>query len=184
MKYLFIILILIVLISCNNDKVSVKFNNSDTAEMITDVMPEFDSTTITPATNYLDYKVEDYTLPDEYQHKAQLCADSTLIMSWDEAGFKNAIKFIGFIEQFQLLVKDRDKQKIAACIKFPLRQIQTQKEFLDNFDAIFNDAFSFEVIDQNTKEIFRDKRGAMIGKDGQLWFKPMNGTYKIVSINF
>lgn len=133
---------------------------------------------------YLDSKVIDNQLPDEYQSKPQPTRDGIVIMSWDEAGFKNARHFITFIKEFQFLVKDRNKEKIADYIKFPLRNIKTRKEFIENFDAIFHQSFTEEVLYQNPNEIYRDKNGAMIGKDGQLWFKPFGKTYKIVSINY
>ncbi len=170
------------LVSCEDNTVRVKFFDQDTVKQVTsDGVGKNDYEGSIP---YLDSKVIDYTLPDEYQHKSQLLRNGITVMSWDKAGFKNAKQFIKFFEQFQFAVQDRNKEKIATYIKFPLQNIATKKEFIENFEAIFYPEFADEIIQQNPSEIYRDERGAMIGKDGQLWFKPVGSSYKIVAINW
>lgn len=131
----------------------------------------------------LDAEVADYTLENEFQHKRQLLRDSTWATSWDEAGFPSAKKFIIFFKTFQWDVMDRNKLKIAGMIKFPLRDYPRKGDFMKRFDSIFGRDFVQEVLDQDPKEIYRNKNGAMIGDDGQIWFKQINGRYKIVEIN-
>jgi hypothetical protein len=175
-------LALVTLVSCEENIVRVKFFDQDTVKQVS--LDSFGKNNYEGSIPYLDSKAIDYTLPDEYQHKPQLLRNGITVMSWDKAGFKDAKQFIQFFEQFQFAVQDRNKEKIATYIKFPLPNIATKKEFLENFDAIFNKEFTDEIMHQNPNEIYRDKHGAMIGKDGQLWFKPVGSSYKIVAINW
>ena len=131
----------------------------------------------------LDAKVIDYTLPNPYQHKKQLLRDSTIASSWDDAGFPNAKDFIIFFKNFQWEVGDRDQEKIASYIDFPIRISKNKSDFLKDFDAIFSAEFALEIADQDPSEIYRDEKGAMIGEDGQIWFKMIKGRYRIIEIN-
>jgi hypothetical protein len=131
----------------------------------------------------LDAKVIDYTLPNPYQHKPQVLFDSSIATSWDDAGFPDAKKFILFFKNFQLEVLDRNKASIANKIDFPLRNFKTKEAFLKNFDSIFMPDFVEAVLDQDPMAIYRDEKGAMIGSDGQIWFKMKKGGYRIIAIN-
>jgi hypothetical protein len=130
----------------------------------------------------LDAKVIDYTLPNPYQHKSQLLLDSTVATSWDKAGFPDAKRFIIFFKDFQLEVRDRKKESIADLIKFPLTNYKTREAFINNFDSIFMPDFVYEVLHQDPMGIYRDEKGAMIGNDGQIWFKVIDDRYRIVTI--
>ncbi len=78
---------------------------------------------------------------------------------------------------------DKNKEKISAMIKFPLRDYPRKADFIKRFDSIFGPDFVQEILDQDPKGIFRNKNGAMIGDDGQIWFRQINGVYKITEIN-
>lgn len=131
----------------------------------------------------LDAKVIDYALPNPYQHKPQLLFDSSIATSWDDAGYPDAKNFILFFKNFQLDVLERNKASIANKIDFPLRNFKTKEAFLKNFDSIFMPDFVEAVLDQDPMAIYRDEMGAMIGSDGQIWFKMKKGGYRIISIN-
>jgi len=133
---------------------------------------------------YLHSPITDNQLPDEYQNKTQVFAEGTISQSWNKAGFKNANHFKRFLQKFQIMVRDRKKEEIVRLIKFPLPNLKDKKEFMNNYDLIFNHTYERAIIDQNPKEIFRDKNGAMVGADGQVWFKPKGDSYVIVNINF
>jgi hypothetical protein len=132
----------------------------------------------------LNAQVVDYTLPNEYQHESQLFPDTTIVMSWDDAGFKNANAFIEYFKQIQLLIKDDKKEELASHLDFPLKNLASRKEFIENYDKIFDDAFKYEVLKQDPNMMFRNNFGALAGHDGQMWFKPKGGSYKIIAINF
>ena len=42
--------------------------------------------------------------------------------------------------------------------------------------------FVYEVLHQDPMGIYRDEKGAMIGNDGQIWFKVIDDRYRIVTI--
>jgi hypothetical protein len=167
-------------ISCDEPTPHIIFPPEDTTANNNNVYKSDNSGGSIPG---LDAEVIDYTLPNEYQNKSQLFRDSTIVMSWSSAGFKNAKHFIRFFEQFQWDVMDRNKEKIAARIQFPLRDYKTKAEFYRHFDSIFAPTFVEQVLHQNPSEIFRNKKGAMLGNDGQIWMKPKGSTYVIFEVN-
>jgi hypothetical protein len=132
----------------------------------------------------LNAQVIDYTLPNEYQNKSQLFPDSSLVISWDAAGFKNANAFLKYFKQIQLLIRDGNKEEIANHINFPLKNLSNKKEFLENYDKIFDEVFKYEVLNQDPNFMFRNNFGALAGHDGQLWFKPKGGSYTVIAMNF
>ncbi|MBC7384361.1 MAG: hypothetical protein H7296_15450 [Bacteroidia bacterium] len=182
MKKIFIILLIANLftMACEEPVPHILFDEKDS---VVKVEPKFSSDTYDGAIPGLDAQVIDYTLENEYQHKPQLLRDSTWSMSWDNAGFPNAKKFVIFFKSFQWDVMDRNREKIAGMIKFPLRDYPKKQDFIRRFDSIFGPDFVQEILDQDPKGIFRSKSGAMIGDDGQIWFKQINGNYKIIEIN-
>ncbi len=171
---------LLITTSCEDNTPHVIYNEEDTT-----VVANENST----ADNYIgtipgmDAEVIDYTTPNPYQHKSQLFRDSTQSMSWDEAGFPDGKSFILFFKQFQFEVIDRKKDVIADYIQFPVRGFKNRNAFINSFDSVFGKEFVEEIIHQDPMEIYRNKNGAMIGEDGQLWFKMIGGTYKIFEIN-
>lgn len=167
--------------SCNDH--NEKFLYQDTSKYIIEIAKTkpYDYDAKIPG---LDAKVYDTELPNMYQHKSQLFRDSTMCMSWDEAGFTNANRFINFFKNFQFLVKQNNKKEIAKLMQFPTRNFRTKEEFIENYDNVFFGTYRQEIVDQNPDEIFRNKFGAMIGNDGQLWFKPQGRSYLIVAMHF
>jgi len=171
-----------ILVACNTRTERFDYTNPDSSDhnyRASTKKPDYSWAPPTPKPPIIDNE-----LPNEYQHKKQLFLDSTVSPAWDEAGFKNANKFINFFKQFQLLVRDDRKEDIARLIKFPLRNLKNKKEFLEHYDEIFNPEFKREIKEQAPLEIYRDKNGAMIGNDGQLWFKPKGDGFVIVVMNF
>ena len=174
------LLVVIGMFSCNEDVPHIIIPPSDdTVEVVkARVINNYDGEI--PG---LDAKVIDYTLPNPYQHKSQVLFDSSVATSWDDAGFSDAKKFIIFFKNFQLEVIDRNKASIASKIDFPLRNFKSKEAFIKNFDSIFMPDFVEAILDQDPMEIYRDEKGAMIGSDGQLWFKLKKGGYRIVALN-
>lgn len=137
-----------------------------------------------PKTPSLNYIAEDFELPNEYQNKSQLFYDSTVSLSWSEAGFKNGNKAIKFYKSLQLNIKYDEKEEIAKLIQFPLRDNTTKKEFLANYYKIFTPEYKQELLEQKPFELIRNKNGCMAGNDGQLWFKPKGNSFIIFELNY
>ena len=169
------------LYGCDDNKVTLYHDNDTTNYTINNGIKPSDYNAKIPG---LNAQVIDYTLPNEYQHKSQLFPDTTLVMSWDAAGFKNANAFLKYFKQIQLLIRADKKEELAKHISFPLKNLATKKEFLDNYDKIFDEAFKYEVLNQDPNFMFRNNFGALAGQDGQMWFKPKGGSYTVVAMNF
>ncbi len=137
-----------------------------------------------PKTPQLNYIAEDIELPNEYQSKSQLFNDSTVCMSWSNAGFENGNKAIKFYKSLQLNIKYDEKEEIAKFIKFPLRDKTTKKDFLANYFKIFTPEYKQELLEQKPFELYRNKNGCMAGNDGQLWFKPKGNSFIIFELNY
>lgn len=137
-----------------------------------------------PKTPNLNYIPEDLELPNEYQHKTQIFIDSTVCMSWSNAGFVSGNKAIRFYKSLQLNIKYDEKEAIAKLIQFPLRDSTTKKEFLANYFKIFTPEYKRELLEQKPFELYRNKNGCMAGNDGQLWFKPKGKSFIIFELNY
>jgi len=147
--------------------------------------PNIKVLTFDPKIPHLDYTAENNELPNAYQNKQQLFIDSTICVSWSNAGFKNGNNAIKFYQNLQLNIKYDEKEQIARQIKFPLRDFTTKKEFLASYYKIFTPEYKRELLEQNPLELFRNKDGCMAGNDGQLWFKPNGkGSFIIFELNY
>ncbi len=70
--------------SCNESNV-VMYHDTDTTSYVINTGSKMsDYNAKIPG---LNAEVIDYTLPNEYQHKNQEFRDSTVVVSWDNAGF-------------------------------------------------------------------------------------------------
>ncbi len=157
------------------------YGKKDTVEW----KPNIKVLTYDPKTPHLNYTAENNELPNVYQNRKQLFIDSTVCMSWSDAGFKNGNAAIKFYQNLQLNIKYDEKEQVAKHIKFPLRDMTTKKEFLANYFKIFTPEYKRELLEQNPFELFRNKNGCMAGNDGQLWFKPNGkGGFIIFELNY
>lgn len=98
---------------------------------------------------------------------------------WALAGIKNPRAFKDFYMQFRNMVKLNDKDQIANYINYPLGSIKDESDFVKNYQKIFVPKIREAILGQKIRQLYRDQRGVMIGDD-QLWFKEINGKYKIV----
>lgn len=169
------------LYGCDDNKVILYHDNDTTNYTTNSGIRSVDYNAKIPG---LNAQVVDYTLPNEYQHKSQLFPDSTLVMSWDAAGFKNANSFLKYFKQIQLLIRADNKEELSKHISFPLKNLASKKEFLENYDKIFDEAYRYEVLNQDPSFIFRNNFGALAGHDGQMWLKPKGGSFTIIAMNF
>jgi len=91
-----------------------------------------------------------------------------------------------YLQILQNYLRKNDKQGIAKLVQYPLARtsplpaIQTQEEFVNKFDYIFDDTLKQIILRATAKDITRmGSRGDML-KDGTLWFRDV----KIIAINY
>ena len=82
-----------------------------------------------------------------------------------------------FFKTFQNAINSANVDMVAKMVEFPLKVhnvdgthlIETQKDFVAQYEQIINNDVYNEVIQQNFEELFVHQTGIMIGR-GQVWF--------------
>jgi superoxide dismutase len=115
------------------------------------------------------------TISDEYPF-----SDGSIPSPWIVAGFFHPVEFRKFLVNLRENVLMGNKEEVIKVLD---EKRFSKTEVLKNYDSIFNTKVINSFKDLNTKEIFRNYQGAMIGR-GTVWFeeKP-NGKFEIISIN-
>ena len=125
-----------------------------------------------------------YENPDDGEYTDEVFYfNGTSPTSWAIAGISNSRSFKDFYMRFRNMVKLNDKDQIANYIYYPLGSTKDESDFVKNYDKIFTKDIKTAIQTQKVRQLFRDKRGIMIG-DNHLWFKQIKGEYKIVTINY
>ncbi|MBO4545270.1 MAG: hypothetical protein J5773_05765 [Verrucomicrobia bacterium] len=79
--------------------------------------------------------------------------------------------FDQFFQKLQNAVRQDDKAAVAGMIEFPIAvdhwKYYTRKEFIADYDEIFNDARKKELLDSKLDDVFFSWRGALI--PGEIW---------------
>lgn len=119
------------------------------------------------------------------KHETLLFKDGSQPSTWKVAGFDNPEDFKNFYRNFQILVANSQKEKIAEFINYPLPNIKDRADFIKNYDLVFNKKVKDAVNNQNIDEIWRNYSGVMIG-NGEIWFNQLSGEkgYWITAINY
>jgi hypothetical protein len=110
--------------------------------------------------------------------------DGSIPTTWAVAGINDPQGFKNFFVNFQKLVKEDQKVEIAKLIRYPLKDIKNEADFIKNYDQMFTQKVKTEVINQNVEQIFRNDQGVMVG-NGEIWFHTIIGKsgYWIIAIN-
>ena len=82
-----------------------------------------------------------------------------------------------FFKAFQQAVNSADVNLVARMVEFPLKVhtldgtqlVESQQDFIAQYQHIINDGVYTEVVRQNFEELFVHQTGIMIGR-GQVWF--------------
>jgi hypothetical protein len=111
-------------------------------------------------------------------------ADGSEPGTWDVAGIDDPLAFKAFLKQFQAWVAAGDRQKVADCTQFPLRQVPDRAAFLAQYETLMSAKVKGALAGQSFRQIFRNDQGAMIG-DGELWFgqAPDGKTFRLIAVN-
>ncbi len=118
----------------------------------------------------------------------QIAADDlewagTVPTSWQTATIKSGRNFKMFLIGFKQMVAEDDISEISKLVSYPIKDLRSPADFRESYHRIFTDELKAKVKGQRYDQIFRNSQGAMIG-DGDLWFQELNGTYRIVSLNY
>jgi len=103
--------------------------------------------------------------------------------SWGTATINDPASFKTFMIYFKELVRKNEVAAIADLVQFPLKDIETKDQFMDNYTNVMTGEIREAVKNQRLDRIYRDRKGAVIGED-ELVFREMNGHYKLVDIAF
>jgi len=109
--------------------------------------------------------------------------EGTVPTGWSTATIRDANDFKIFLIKLKELVANDDSESIADLISYPLKDLKTKSDFLNNYTRIFSDSMKEAVKQQRLDRIFRRDQGAMIG-DGEIWLQQIGRSYKIIGLNF
>ncbi|MDI2112961.1 hypothetical protein [Commensalibacter nepenthis] len=96
----------------------------------------------------------------------------------DNSGMSNChYTTVGFFHVLQENIVQKDKQSVAAMVKYPLWvqlngkqiQIKDQQQFVEHYDAVITPKIEKIVQDQKIKTLLSTYRGMAFG-NGEIWF--------------
>lgn len=169
-KLIFIAFLFVVFTACDNNK-----NNNDSMAA--------DSSTITVATPaVLDTLMNSLTISDNEMKDDTVFADGSKPTSWENAGIKDVRGLKLFLKQAQQWVMNNDKEKLAAAIKYPLKDIKNEQELIAAYDAVFTKEVKLSFATINFNQIFRNQQGVMT-EGGKVWINQFGKEFKIFAVN-
>jgi hypothetical protein len=162
-----------------SDEPTEMLDANDSIITVYRIKPDGQISILKSDTNYVEPL---FSAPDDGEYSDEIFYfNGNMPTSWAIAGISNPRAFKDFYMQFRNMVKLNDKDQIANYIKFPLGNIKDEPDFIKNYEKIFSKDIRNAVLGQKIRQLYRDKRGVMIG-DNLLWFKQINGNYKIIYI--
>lgn len=94
------------------------------------------------------------------------------------AGLDNEKEVHAFFLRFRDAVKNREKEKVAGLISYPITaslatgrrvKISTAKAFVKRYDSIFDSAFTAALSRKNVDELWANSQGVAT-ESGEIWF--------------
>lgn len=174
MKKLFSIVIIAaaLLTACNEKKAetTIEQGKIDTINQ-TIVEEEVDS--------FPNVKVD--ILPEELKDDS-VFADGSIPSSWENAGITDVKGLKEFLKNAQLWVMNNNKEKLAAAIKYPLKDIKNEAELVAAYNKVFTKEVKLSFATINFNQIFRNQKGVML-ENGKVWINQFGKEFKIFAIN-
>ncbi|MEP6712654.1 MAG: hypothetical protein ABJA37_09575 [Ferruginibacter sp.] len=164
--------LLIVVISCKQNKNNIAAVKADTTQTV--------STSQVESKNETDIAIPSLS-PQELKDDS-VFTDGSIPTSWENAGITDEKGFKLFLKQLQLWVADNDKEKLATAIKYPLKNIHSAEELVAAYDAVFTKKVKLSFATINFNQIFRNAQGAMT-ESGLVWFAQQGKGFKIIAVN-
>jgi fructose-1-phosphate kinase PfkB-like protein len=109
-------------------------------------------------------------------------ADGSIPTTWEVAGITDVKGLKLFLKQVQQWVMSNNKEQLAAAVQYPINNIKNKDEMIAAYDQYFTKEVKLSFAMINFSQIFRNAKGVMMA-GGKVWIQPVNGTYKIFSIN-
>jgi hypothetical protein len=95
-----------------------------------------------------------------------------------------------FLTALKVYTDANDRWKLSTMVEYPIspfindkeKEINSQDQFVANFDAIFNDKVKSAILEADKSDLFVNTHGFMIG-NGEVWFAKSAKTGKLVVID-
>lgn len=169
-KLIFIAFLFVFFTACDSNK-----NNNDSMAA--------DSSTITVATPaVLDTLMNSLTISDNEMKDDTVFADGSKPTSWENAGIKDVRGLKLFLKQAQQWVMNNDKEKLAAAVRYPLKNIKNEQELIAAYDNIFTKEVKLSFATINFNQVFRNQQGVMT-TGGKVWINQFGKEFKIFAVN-
>ncbi len=142
-----------------------------------------DSATITvPTPAVVDSVINTITVSEAEMKDDSVFADGSIPSSWEKAGITDVRGLKLFLKQAQQWVMNNDKEKLAAAIKYPLKDIKNEQELVAAYDKVFTKDVKLSFATINFNQIFRNHDGVMT-EGGKVWINQFGKDFKIFAIN-
>lgn len=109
-------------------------------------------------------------------------SDGSIPTSWKNAGITDVKGLKLFLKQVQQWVMNNDKEKLAAVVKYPLKNIKNETELIAAYDKIFTKEVKLSFATINFNQVFRNQNGVMT-EGGKAWINQFGKDFKIFAIN-
>lgn len=161
---------------------SLVFTACDTKKSSTDTLAA-DSAVITiPAPAVADTLTNILIISDNEMKDDSVFSDGSIPTAWANAGITDVRGLKLFLKQAQQWVMTNDKQKLAAAIKYPLKNIKNEQDLIAAYDNIFTKEVKLSFATINFNQIFRNQQGVMTA-GGKVWINQFGKDFKIFAIN-
>jgi len=142
-----------------------------------------DSATITvPVPAVTDSMVNSLTVSEAEMKDDSVFADGSVPASWANAGITDVKGLKLFLKRAQQWVMNNDKAKLAAAIRYPLKDITTEQELIAAYDKVFTKEVKLSFATINFNQVFRNQNGVMLG-GGKVWITQSGNDFFIFAIN-
>ena len=161
---------------------SIVFTACDNKQTTTDTLAA-DSASITiPAPAVADTLTNILTVSDSEMKDDSVFADGSEPTSWDNAGITDVRGLKLFLKQAQQWVMNNDKEKLAAAIRYPLKNIKTEQELIAAYESVFTREVKLSFATINFNQIFRNQKGVMLD-GGKVWITQAGNEFFIFAVN-
>lgn len=167
-KIFFLLPVAFAAMACNNNSNNDK--GTATVEPVAVVAP--DSGIVTNA----------LTVSAEEMKDDSVFTDGSIPTSWANAGITDVRGLKLFLKKAQQWAMNNDKEKLAAAIKYPLKNIKNEQELIAAYDNIFTKEVKLSFATINFNQIFRNQQGVMTA-GGKVWINQFGKDFKIFAIN-